>query len=151
MDTSTASHNRENARYSAAAPALRRVGAGMVITIVLEYGLGIAYNLYGAMPGPGRSVGLFTSGPVLIIHALLGILMVGGSLHVLMTALGSRRRNTILLAGAGGLTLAVAVGSGFVFLDHGSDTASLAMALATGLAILCYLLIALSGATVRAA
>src|SRR5579863_6986603 len=54
---------------------LRMSSFGLVMMLILEFVLGIIYNLYGTAPTAHKSVGLFSS-PDLALHVILGILLV---------------------------------------------------------------------------
>jgi hypothetical protein len=125
---------------------LRQVSAGLMVMLVIEFGLGVGYNLYGSMPTAAKSIGVF-QGPDLILHEILGLIVLGGSGHVLMKAVATRRRLMMGASIVGALSILGAGISGALFLGHGNDGASMAMAMATGLAMLCCLVnIAAAGA-----
>ncbi|MBO0815751.1 MAG: hypothetical protein J2P30_11520, partial [Actinobacteria bacterium] len=92
----------------------------------------------GIAPALGRAL---THAPaVLALHAALGLVMLGGAVHVLMTAARSRRRPAVAASAAGLVAIAGAAVSGASFVNTGKPYASLAMAILTGAALLCYIL-----------
>jgi hypothetical protein len=118
---------------------LRQTSLGILVMLVIQYAVGISYTIYGTMPTAHKSIGLFSSGPVLILHEFLSLILLGGSIHVLRKAIGSRRGPAI---GASVISLLAILGagaSGIAFLRHGSNAASMGMAMATAVAMLCNL------------
>jgi hypothetical protein len=122
--------------------------AGLVM-LLIEYSLGISVNLYSQLPrsdagktlfaGLGAAVG---NGPFLLaFHAVLGtlLLLTGGGAVVRAARLGARP----LIALSAGALLATVVAwlSGSEFIGHTKNSASLTMALAAAVAILCYALV----------
>lgn len=119
--------------------------AGLVM-LLIEYSLGISVNLYATLPAADRGKSFFAAlgaavgnGPVLLtLHALLGtLLLITGIAAVVRASLVGARPLTALSAGALLATL-VAWLSGSNFVGHQQNGASLAMALAAAVAILCY-------------
>ena len=122
---------------------LRPVFLAALIMLVVQYGLGIILNLYVAVPSSDAHAGFLreiASGPLtLTLHALLGLALVGTAIVLLVRAVRAGDRVTALLA-AGGLTaIGGAFGAGETFVRNGQQGASLAMALLTGVALLCYI------------
>jgi hypothetical protein len=109
--------------------------------LVVQYGLGIILNLYVAIAPDSHSGMLhaIAKGPLaLTVHALLGLALIGNSLVLLARALRLGDRLIVgLVTGALG-ALAGAFAGGEVFVRSGASGASLAMALLTGVALLCY-------------
>ncbi|MGH3150876.1 MAG: hypothetical protein ACRDOB_09110, partial [Streptosporangiaceae bacterium] len=122
---------------------LRPVRLAALIMLVLQYGLGIVLNLYVAVPPSDAHAGFMqeiASGPLpLTLHALLGLALIGTAIMLLARAVGAGDRPVAPLA-AGGLTaIGGAFGAGEIFVRNGQQGASLAMALLTGAALLCYI------------
>jgi hypothetical protein len=120
---------------------VRRACLAALIMLVGQYGLGIILNLYVAITPDSHSGMLheIASGPLaLTAHALLGLGLIGNSLLLLARALRLGDRLIVgLVTGALG-SLAGAFAGGEVFVRSGASGASLAMALLTGVALLCY-------------
>ena len=122
---------------------LRPVFLAALIMLVVQYGLGTILNLYVAVPASDAHAGLLreiASGPLMLtLHALLGLALIGTAIVLLVRAVRAGDRVTALLA-AGGLTaICGAFGAGEIFVRNGQQSASLAMALLTGMALLCYI------------
>jgi hypothetical protein len=122
---------------------VRRVSVAALIMLVVQYGLGIVLNLYIAVPASDATAGLtqeIASGPLMLtVHALLGLALVGAALVLLVRAVRLGDRVIAVLAAAGLTAIGGAFASGEIFVRNGQDTASLAMALLTGVALLCYI------------
>ena len=115
-DTHTATHAAgSRGRTPANRLARLRISSlGAVIMLIIEFILGIVYNLYGTAPTADKSIGLFSS-PVLALHVILAILLVIASVGQLIRAVGIRRRLAIWMSAVGLLGI---LGAGFAGLVH---------------------------------
>jgi hypothetical protein len=119
--------------------------------LLLEFGLGMGVNLYASLPAADHGKGVFpafgravTGGPVVLtLHALLGTLLLGAGVSVLVRAARIRRGPLTALAGVALVAILLAWVSGTRFVGHGNNGASLGMAVATAVALLCYVTILL--------
>jgi hypothetical protein len=122
---------------------LRQVSLAALVMLVVQYGLGIILNLYVAVPASDAHAGLMqeiASGPLMLtLHALLGLALVGAALVLLVRAVRLEDRPMAVLAAAGLTAIGGAFASGEIFVRNGQPAASLAMALLTGVALLCYI------------
>jgi hypothetical protein len=117
--------------------------------LLLEFGLGNGVNLYASLPAADHGKGVFpafgravTGGPVVLtLHALLGTLLLGAGVSVLVRAARIRRGPLTALAGVALVAILLAWVSGTRFVGHGNIGASLGMAVATAVALLCYVTI----------
>jgi hypothetical protein len=127
-------------------PGLRRVSVTALVMLVLQYGLGTILNLYVQVPPADAHAGIFTeiaTAPLaLTAHALLGVILIGTAILVVARALSLRERLLAVLAAAGLVAIGGAFWAGETFVKNGQDSASLAMAMLTGAALLCYIAIA---------
>ena len=73
---------------------------GLVTMLVLQFILGMIYNLYGTAPTPSRSVGLFSS-PVLALHVILFFLLVIAAVGQLIRAVSARHRLALWMSAIG--------------------------------------------------
>ena len=121
---------------------LRRVCVAALIMLVVQYGLGIFLNLYVAVPAADAHAGIFTeiaTAPLaLTVHALLGLALIGTAILLVVRAVGVGDRLLAWLAAAGLTAIGGAFGAGEIFVRNGMPGASLAMAVLTGVALLCY-------------
>jgi hypothetical protein len=115
----------------------------MLVMLVIQYGLGIILNLYVEVPASDAHAGILTematAPPVLTAHAVLGIALIGIGVLLVARAVGMRDRLLAVLATAGLTALGGAFGTGEIFVRNGQDTTSMAMAILTGMALLCYI------------
>ena len=122
---------------------LRGASMGAAVMLVIQFGLGVGVNLYTTLPAAGsggRSFGdAFSSGAVLALHAAFGLLLIVTALSLLVRAIAARHRPVIVTSAIGLLAIIAAAGSGASFVNDSANGASLGMALATGVAMLCYL------------
>jgi hypothetical protein len=121
---------------------VRRASLVALVLVVAEYVIGMYVNLYTTIPRAdhGHGVGTaITNGPAMLsLHAVIGLLLGLGALGVLVQAVRSRRPAVIAWSAAGLLALAMAAVAGAGFTSTGDRTASLAMSVLTGVALLCY-------------
>ena len=121
---------------------LRRVCVAALIMLVVQYGLGIFLNLYVAVPASDAHAGIFTeiaTAPLaLTVHALLGLALIGTAILLVVRAVSVGDRLLSGLASAGLTAIGGAFGAGEIFVRNGMPGASLAMAVLTGVALLCY-------------
>ncbi len=119
---------------------LRLSSLGAVIMLIVQFVLGIVYNLYGTAPTPAKSVGLFSS-PDLALHVILGILLFVAALGQLIRAIAVRHRLSIWLSAIGLLSILGAGFAGLGFAGSGASSASLGMSLAFATALACYVVL----------
>jgi hypothetical protein len=131
----------------------RLLGAsiGLVAMLVIQFILGMIYNLYGTAPTPKKSIGLFSS-PVMALHVILGLLLFVAAVFHLIRAIGTRRALVIWLSAIGLVSIIGAGFAGLGFAGSGAASASLGMSLAFALALGCYvaLLVVLAPGPARA-
>ncbi len=79
---------------------IRISSLGAVAMLLIEFILGIVYNLYGTAPTAKKSIGLFSS-PVIALHVIVAILLVIAAVGQLIRAIGTRHRLTIWMSAVG--------------------------------------------------
>ena len=121
---------------------VRRASLVALVLVVAEYVIGMYVNLYATIPRAdhGHDVGTaISNGPVMLsIHAVVGLLLGLGALGVLVQAIRSRRPAVIAWSAAGLAALAMASVAGAGFTSTGDRSASMAMSVLTGVALVCY-------------
>jgi hypothetical protein len=125
---------------------LRRISLGMLAGLLIQYGLGMIVNLYVSVPARDHGAGVLTAtgralanGPAaLTVHAALGLLLILGAVNLVIRAAVLRLRLVAWLSAAALFAIVGAAASGAAFVGSGADGDSLAMALLTGVALLCY-------------
>ena len=132
---------------------LRRISVAALIMLVVQYGLGIFLNLYVSIPASDAHAGFFreiaTAPLALTVHALLGLGLIGTAILLVARAVGTRDRLLAVLATVGLTAIGGAFGTGEIFVKNGQSSASLAMAVLTGVALLCYIGTLVLAATVE--
>jgi heme A synthase len=116
---------------------IRMASFGALTMLIIQFVLGTAYSLYGTAPTSGKSVGMFSS-PLLAVHVIMGILIIIAAIMLVVRAVQARHRATIATTVVGLLVILGAFGAGSSFTRDGSNGASLGMAAATAVAMLCY-------------
>jgi hypothetical protein len=121
---------------------LRRGSLAVLVLLVLESGLGAYVSRYVTVPhgDHGGSLGrIISAGPaVLTGHAVLGLLLGLGALSLLVQAVPARHWRLTALLAAGLLAVIFASVAGTGFTSTGDTAASMAMAVLTDVALLCY-------------
>jgi hypothetical protein len=116
---------------------LRGASIGVVVMLIIQFILGMIYNLYGTAPTSTKSIGLF-SGPTIALHVIVGILVGLAAIAQLVRAIGTRHSPTIWLSALGLLSIVGAGFAGLGFAGSGAAGASLGMSLAFAVALACY-------------
>jgi hypothetical protein len=124
----------DRARLSAR---LQGSSLGALVMLILQFALGIGVNLY-ISPAKGGFGEAFSNGPLLAIHAILGLLLILAAISQLVLAIRVRHTAMIVLSAIALIAIAVAASSGASFLSDQAEGSSLGMALATAVAMLCY-------------
>jgi hypothetical protein len=125
---------------------LRGASLGALVMLIIEFALGISVNLYVTLPAGDKGSGFFAAigkaladGPVAVgVHAAVGLLLIVAAISLLARAIASRNVRIGVLSGVGLIAILAAASSGASFVGTGQDGASLGMALATAVAMLCY-------------
>lgn len=120
-----------------------------LVMLVIEYALGMWLNLHGGLPVAARGRGLagavaasITQGSApLAIHALLGLLLLVSAASIVIRAIVAGAAAAVVLSSAGLLAVIVAAASGAHFIAAPAEATSLAMAVATAVALLLFGLI----------
>ena len=145
-------HTAAGATGQARLVRIRLSSLGAVIMLIIQFILGVVYNLYGTAPTAKKSIGLFSS-PVLALHVVLGILLFVAAVMLLVRAIGARHRLTIWMAAVGLVGIIAAGGAGLGFTGSGASGASLGMSIAFAVSLACYVavLVVLPGSVAPAA
>ena len=137
---------------SAGKPAGTAVAAGLsrlwrgslaaIVLVVVESAIGMYLSLYVTVPkgDHGRSLSTaISNGPaVLSLHAVVGLLLGLAALGVLVQSVMARNWVVVAVSGVGLLALAFASVAGAGFVRTGDSSASMAMSVLTGIALLSY-------------
>ena len=138
---------------------------GLLVALLVQFGLGMYVNLFATIPlnHPGHGANDFFAGSyhsvawaetsphaplILAFHAGLGLLLVVGSLWLAVLAIRGRRAGVVWAAVLGALFILGAGFNGASFLNYNHDANSYVMALLFAAAVLCYsVILALPGDT----
>lgn len=118
---------------------LRGTAFGLLMLLLVQFALGMVVNLYVHVPAGPEGYG--PAVPALVLHGLVGLALIGGSLSLAVRAVRARARQAVVPAVTAAVVLLVAASGGLEFLGSGPDVASLIMALCTAIAVCCYGLI----------
>lgn len=119
---------------------LRMSSLGLVSMLIIQFILGMIYNLYGTAPTSAKSVGMFSS-PVLALHVILFFLLVIAAVAQLIRAVGTRHPLTLWMSALGLLAILAAGFAGIGFTGNGDAGASLGMSLAFAVALAAYVVL----------
>jgi hypothetical protein len=117
--------------------ALRGNCMGAAVLLIIQLALGVGLNLFVTLPEHGSFFGTVFSSAVLIAHVVVGLLMLGAAGSALVRAIRARRAIVYTSLGLAAVLAAGIAGSSFV--ASAADGASFGMALATAVAMFCYL------------
>ena len=126
--------------------ALRGASFGALVMLIVQFAIGTVVNLYIAVPAADKASGVLTAvgralseGPAaLAVHTGLGLLLILAAIGLVVRALRARHAAVLVLSVIGLLAIVAAAVSGARFVSTGAGSASLAMALATAVGLLCY-------------
>ena len=116
---------------------LRGASFGVVVMLIVQFILGMIYNLYGTAPTSTKSIGLFSS-PDLALHVILGAVLFLAAIGQLVQAIRVRHNLSIWLSALGLVSILGAGLAGLGFTGSGAAGASLGMSLAFAVALACY-------------
>ena len=138
------SHPGASARRASAGrtAGLRRASLAALVLLLIQYGIGIGVNLYVTVPAAdqGHTIGsAISNGPTaLTVHIVLGLLLILAAAYLVVRAIVARHPGVIVTSVIGLLALVGAAEQGSAFVDKGHASASMTMAILTGVALLCY-------------
>jgi CHASE2 domain-containing sensor protein len=117
--------------------ALRGNCMGAAVLLIVQFGLGIGLNLYVTLPSGKSFFATVFSSALLAVHAVVALALLGAAISALVRAIRARRAVAFTSVGLAAILAAAAAGASFA--GHQSTGSSLAMALATAVAMFCYL------------
>jgi len=119
---------------------LRRASLAMLVLLIAQFGLGMGVNLYVTLPSAGHPGhgSFFGNGPLLALHAALGMVLILSAVFVLVRAIRARNATLMTTSAAGLMATLLAAFFGSRFTDKLTNGYSLGMALAAAAALACY-------------
>ena len=131
---------QQDAPLSTAGPqlaALRGNCMGAAVLLIIEFGLGMGVNLYVTLPKNKSFFATVFGDGTLAAHAIVALLLLATAIAAFVRAIRSRRAIALTTIGLAAILVAAASGSSFA--GNQSTGSSLGMALATAVAMFCYL------------
>ena len=119
---------------------LRRATLASFVLLVVQYAIGAGVNLYVGAPSGVHGIGeAISRGPAaLSVHVVLGLLLVLAAVGLVVQAVIARHWVLTATSVVGLLALVAATLSGARFVENRLPSASMAMAVLTGVALLAY-------------
>ena len=121
----------------------RRLGAlrgncmGAAVLLIIQFGLGMGINLFVTLPRGQSFLSTVGTSAAVVAHAVIALAVLGAGISALVRAIRARR--AVGFTAAGLAAIVAAAGAGVSFAGSQADAASLAMALATAVALFSYL------------
>lgn len=116
---------------------LRHASFGLVILLVIQYVLGLSYNLYGTTPTTTKQITEFSS-PLLAVHVIVGVLLILAAIYLVVVTVRARARAAATTSGIGLLSVLAAFVGGESFIHKGASGYSMLMGVMMAVALLCY-------------
>jgi hypothetical protein len=122
---------------SARLAALRGNCMGAAVLLIVQFGLGIGVNLYVTLPAHKGFFSTVFGSATLAAHAIVALILLGAAIGALTRAIRAGRAVAFTSVGLAAILAAAIAGASFV--GNQGNGASLGMALATAVAMFCYL------------
>ncbi len=135
--TATSTQATDTATRSAI-EALRGNCMGVTLMLIAQFAVGMGVNLYVTIPAHKSFLPAVFGSALLAAHAVIALGLLAAAIAALVRSVRVRRLIPLTAAGLVAIIGGAFAGSAFVGSD--SDGASLAMALATAVAMACYVL-----------
>jgi hypothetical protein len=134
--TTTTEHDAQVAASTRLA-ALRGTCMGAAVLLIIQFGLGMGVNLYVKLPQHKSFFSTVFGSATLAAHAIVAVALLGAAISALVRAI--RARKAVVFTSVGLAAIVVAASAGASFASNQANGASLAMALATAVAMFSYL------------
>jgi hypothetical protein len=134
--STTTRHDTQAATASRLA-ALRGNCMGAAVLLIVQFGLGMGVNLYVTLPAHKPFFSTVFGSAVLAAHAVVALVLLGATVGALVRAIRARRAIAFTAVGLAAVVAAAIAGASFA--GSQDNAASLAMALATAVAMVSYL------------
>ena len=116
---------------------LRGSCMGAAVLLIIQFGLGVGVNLYVTLLAHKSFLSTVFGNATLAVHAIVALLLLGAAIGALVRAI--RLRKALAFTAVGLAAILVAAFAGASFAGNQSNGASFGMALATAVAMFCYL------------
>jgi hypothetical protein len=115
----------------------------VLVGLVMQLALGMMLNLYIRIPATDARASYLreidTAPAMLTAHALVGLVLLAGSVILLLRAIALRDIAVIIPVTTGFAAVLGAFAAGEAFVKNGENSVSLSMAILTSVALLCYI------------
>jgi hypothetical protein len=135
--TTPAQHDTQVSSGGSRLAALRGNCVGVAVLLIVQFALGMGVNLYVTLPARKSFLSTVFGSAVLAAHAIVALALLGAAIAALVRAIRARRAVAFTSVGLAAILAAAADGASFA--GNQGNSASLAMALATAVAMFCYL------------
>jgi hypothetical protein len=135
--TTPAQHDTQVPPATPRLTALRGNCMGAAVLLIVQFGLGMGVNLYVTLSAHKSFLSTVFGSAVLAVHAIVALILLGAAIGALVRAVRARRAVAFTSVGLAAIVAAAIGGASFV--GSQGNGASLAMALATAVAMFCYL------------
>jgi hypothetical protein len=135
--TTPAQHDIQVPPATSRLTALRGNCMGAAVLLIVQFGLGMGVNLYVTLPAHKSFLSTVFGSAVLAVHAIVALVLLGAAIGALVRAIRARRAVAFTSVGLAAIIAAAIAGAAFA--GNQANGASLAMALATAVAMFCYL------------
>jgi hypothetical protein len=135
--TTSAQHDTRVPPVPSRPTALRGNCMGAAVLLIVQFGLGMGVNLYVTLPAHKSFLSTVFGSAVLAAHAIVALVLLGAAVGALVRAIRARRAVAFTSVGLAAIVAAAVAGASFA--SNQSNGASLGMALATAVAMFCYL------------
>ena len=135
--TTNAQHDTRVPPATPRLAALRGNCMGAAVLLIVQFGLGIGVNLYVTLAAHKSFLSTVFGSAVLAVHAIVALALLGAAIAALVRAIRARRVVVFTALGLAAIVAAVIAGASFV--GNQATGASLAMGLATAVAMFGYL------------
>ena len=135
--TAPAQHDTQVSPATSRLAVLRGNCMGAAVLLIIQFGLGMGVNLYVTLPARKSFLSTVFGSAVLAGHAIVALALLGAAIAALVRAIRARRVVVFTALGLAAIVAAAIAGASFV--GNQATGASLAMALATAVAMFGYL------------
>src|SRR5271170_5058370 len=101
---------------------VQMASVGVVTMLIIQFILGMIYNIYGTAPTATKSVGMFSS-VTLSLHVIMGILLVITAIMQVIRTTKLHHRSALILSWIGLVAIIAAWGTGEAYIQKGADGA----------------------------
>lgn len=121
---------------------LRRATLASFVMLIIQFGIGMAVNLYVKVPKSDHGAGIghaLTAGPYgITVHIVVGLLLILSAIGLVVQSVMARHRLMMVTSIIALVAILGAAGTGSAFVSDSQAGASLGMAVLSLVALFCY-------------